>query len=82
MAKETTETPKPVEQTEFPVTLDEFLSEIPQAKVETKAGFGRLCQNENIRGLKQRGEWAKLFTLFETQPVNIKWADWIKKGGR
>lgn len=82
MAKEIIETPKPVEQAEFVVTLDEFLSEIPQAKVETKAGFGRLCQTENIRGLKQRSDWAKLFTLFETQPVNIKWSDWISKGGR
>lgn len=78
MAKESAEVQ--AEPTEFSVTLDEFLSEIPQAKIETKAGFVRLCQNEGIGGLKMRGEWTKLLTLFETQPMKVTWAQWVKGG--
>lgn len=80
MAKEITEAPAPAP-TEFAVTIDEFLSEIPQAKVESKAGFTRLCQTEAIAGMKLRKEWEKLFSLYETQPTKLKWADWVKKGG-
>lgn len=80
MAKEIIDTPVASEPSEFTVTLEEFLSEIPQAKVETKAGFVRLCQNENIGGLKMRGEWNKLLTLFETKPMKTTWAQWIKGG--
>lgn len=67
---------------EFAVTLDEFLSEIPTGQVETKAGFTRLCQLEQIAGMKMRGEWQRLYTLYSTQPTKMKWSDWIKQGGK
>lgn len=70
------------ELTEFPVTLDEFLTEVPKAKVETKAAFKHLCQAEKITGSKLRGEWATLLGLFETMPTNAVWSEWQKKGGK
>ena len=70
------------EQAEFPVTLTEFLSEIPQTKIETKQGFERLCGKEKITGSKQRDEWQKLFKLFETKPTSKQWAQWVKEGGK
>jgi hypothetical protein len=70
------------EAAEFTVSLVEFLSEIPAGKVETKAGFTHRCQMEKITGNKFRAEWQQLFTLFETQPVSVPWAEWVKKGGK
>jgi hypothetical protein len=80
VAKENPEPAKASEQPEFPVTLAEFLSEIPQAKIETKRGFERLCGNENISGSKLRQDWQKLFDLFKTKPVGKAWADHAKEG--
>jgi hypothetical protein len=70
------------EVSEFPVTLEEFLSEIPKARVETKAAFTHLCQAEKINGRKYRSEWATLLGLFETMPTALTWAEWQIKGGK
>ena len=66
----------------FPVTLDEFLTEVPKAKAETKAGFKFLCKTQGIIGSKMREEWQGMFNLFETKPVKITWAEWQEKGGK
>lgn len=79
MAKETKQTEEPAE---FPVTLTEFLSEIPQSKIETKVGFERVCKREGIAGNKQRSEWQELLTLFETKPTAKTWAQWVQEGGK
>lgn len=81
MAKEKSG-PAPQEPAEFPVTLTEFLSEIPQTKIETKTGFEHLCKREAITGSKQRNEWQKLLNLFETKPTAKTWAQWVKEGGK
>lgn len=81
MAKDNVDTvQEPSQPAEYAVTLEEFLSEIPQAKVETKSGFTRLCQKEGIAGMKMRSDWTKLLTLFETQPMKVSWAQWTKGG--
>lgn len=76
-------TPEPTpEVTEFPVTLEEFLSEVSKARVETKAAFTHLCQAEKITNRKYRSEWATLLGLFETMPTALTWAEWQIKGGK
>ena len=83
MAKEQKDTDQAVEEpTEFPVTLTEYLSEIPQAQTELKCGFNRLCQTEGLTGSKMRAEWQRLFDLFKTKPTAIKWSLWASKGGK
>lgn len=77
-----TATAAPQEPAEFKVTLGEYLSEIPTAKVETKAAFAALCREKNINGNKLRGEWQAIMNLFNTQPLSISWEEWIKKGGK
>jgi hypothetical protein len=80
---ETAPTQEPAsEASEFPVTLEEFLSEVPKARVEIKAGFTHLCQAEQINGRKYRDEWATLLGLFETMPTASTWAEWQIKGGK
>lgn len=69
------------EPTGFPMTLDEFLAEVPKAKTETKAGFRMLCKLESINGNRMKQEWQRLFGLYETKPVKINWATWHEKGG-
>jgi hypothetical protein len=68
--------------TEFPVSLEEFLTEVPKARVEMKAAFSHLCRAEQITGRKLRAEWQTLLTLFETMPVSSTWAEWQKQGGK
>lgn len=75
--------------TEFPLTLDEFLTELPTAQVETKAGFRHMMMAEKIGGQKLRSEWGTLLDLYLKQPSRLSWADWIKsqdeatgKGGK
>lgn len=70
------------EVSEFPVTLDEFLSEIPVTKVETKQGFTHICKTKGINGHKMRSAWQDLFTLYQTQPVSMTWEEWVKQGGK
>ena len=70
------------EPAEFPVSLEEFLSEIPVTRVEMKAGFTHLCRAERIAGRQLRAEWQKLFTLFETMPTKSTWGEWQKSGGK
>ena len=71
-----------VEISEFPVTLEEFLGEIPKARIETKAAFTHLCQAEKITNRKYRSEWAILLGLFETMPTALTWSEWQIKGGK
>lgn len=66
------------EPTEFPLTLDEFLNELPIAQVETKAGFRHQMQVEKINGQKLRKEWGALLNLYKKQPSSMSWADWTK----
>ena len=66
------------EPAEYPLTLDEFLNEIPQSQVEMKAAFAHLAKEEGLIGHKSRAEWQKLFTLFKGKPVNQSWKDCIK----
>lgn len=66
---------------EFPITLEEFLSEVPQAQVEMKAAFSRLARIEGLTGPRHRAEWQKLFEKFRDMPVDATWKDW-SKGGR
>jgi hypothetical protein len=85
MAKNTTPTEEPAETpTEFPVTLDEFLTEIPAGKVEIKAAFSRLMKNEGIGGHRQRAEWRGMLEQFRTMPVGTAWKEWTDpdKGGK
>lgn len=70
------------EPAEFPVSLEEFLSEVSTARVEMKAGFTHLCRSEQITGHKQRSEWQKLLTLFETRPIAVPWSEWQKQEGK
>lgn len=77
--------PKEIEQEEpagFPVTLEEFLTEISRAKTESKAGFRMVCKQSGITGNKMRDEWQKLFDLYTSKPTKISWAEWQKTGGR
>ena len=69
--------------TEFQVTLAEFLTEIPKAQAETKAGFTSLCKSESIIGKKLRQEWKDLLALYMSKPTKVSWADWqqTSKGG-
>jgi len=74
------------ETTEFPLTLDEFLSELPATRVEMKAGFRHVMQEENNSGVRLREDWQALLDLYKEQPSSMSWADWIKsqvnaKGG-
>lgn len=81
----TAQTTPPAEGTdlaEFPVTLGEFLTEVPKSKAETKAAFTQLCRQENITGNKQRSEWATLLELFVTMPTAAAWNEWQSKGGK
>lgn len=88
MAKADTKTePAPTQEpapevSEFPVTKEEFLSEIPKARIETKAAFTHMCQAEKIDGRKYRSEWTTLLRLFETMPTALTWAEWQIKGGK
>ena len=77
--------PKETVQTEaagFPVTLEEFLTEISRAKTESKAGFRVVCKQSGITGNKMRDEWQSLFDLYASKPTKISWAEWQKTGGR
>jgi hypothetical protein len=66
------------EPAEFPLTLEEFLTEIPDARVETKAGFLQVMRAEQIGGAKHRQEWKQLLELYQTQPASMAWTDWTK----
>jgi hypothetical protein len=66
------------EPTEFPLTLDEFLIELPKAQVETKAGFRHVMQANKIGGAKLRSEWGDLLSLYQKQPSRMSWVDWTK----
>lgn len=72
--------------TEFPLTLEEYLSEQPASMVETKAGFRSVVDAAGISGARPRGEWASLLDLYNRQPAAMPWAEWMKseannKGG-
>lgn len=85
MAKNTAPVEEPATTpAEFPVTIDEFLTEIPAGKVETKAAFARLMKSEGISGHRQRAEWRKMLEQFRTMPVGTAWIEWTDpdKGGK
>ena len=85
MAKDdTTATPvvETSEPAEFTLTLEEFLAEIPNSRVEIKAGFTHLCQAEGITGSKYRSEWSNLMRLYGAKPTKLTWSEWIKQGGK
>lgn len=67
---------------EFPVTLAEFLSEIPNSQPEKKGGFQHLCKTEGITGHKTRSEWNDLLDKYGKKPVGTPWCDWVKQGGK
>lgn len=83
MAKDqVTTTPDP-EVSEFPVTFDEFLSEITSAQVESKAAFRVTMIIEGYSGNKLRSEWSALYELLSTKPTGTDWKVWAgSKGGK
>lgn len=64
----------------FAVTLDEFLTGIPKAQVETKAGFKHLCQREGIAGKQTAAQWQAMYQLYQTKPIKKTWAEHLKEG--
>lgn len=64
------ETPVVEEPKEFPVSLEEFLSEVSDKRVEAKAMF-RHEAREQI-GKKQRSEWQAAFDKLMESPVGTK----------
>jgi hypothetical protein len=68
--------------TEFPVTIGEFLSEVPASKVESKAAFRQVMATEGYTGNKLRADWNALFEQFSTKPTAVTWKEWTSpKGG-
>lgn len=65
---------------EFPLTLEEFLAEISDSKVEPKATFRYIAETEGIGGSKPRAEWRRLYELSCTKPCNLTWKEWTKGG--
>jgi hypothetical protein len=66
------------EPTEFPLTLDEFLSELPAARIETKAGFKHVMEQEKETAPRLRKDWTALLDLYHTQPSAMSWEEWVK----
>lgn len=62
---------------EFPVTLQEFLHDIPTSQVESKSAFARLMRDEGVTGHKMRDEWNNLYTIFQHMPTSSNWREWI-----
>jgi hypothetical protein len=58
----------------FPVMVIEFLQGINQP--EMKRAFHELIKKEGITGHKSKEEWQRLYTLFQTKPVNVPWQIW------
>lgn len=69
--KATNAEPQDVDQ--FPVTLDEFLTEKGKSEHEKKAAFGKLMQRENVSGHRLRAEWEEMYQRFGTMPVGAPW---------
>lgn len=53
---------------EFPVSLDEFLGELPKGQSTMKDGFKFACRQYGITGHKYRSEWQALLTQYNNQP--------------
>ena len=66
---------------QYPITLQEFLDQMSDRQVETKASFKRVMvkEGEDAQHL-QKAEWQKLFDLFKTKPVGTPWKTWARKG--
>jgi hypothetical protein len=65
-----------VEETEFPIGLNEFLNGL-KGEVETKNAFLKLAKEEaGIR--RTRDEWQKIYELFRTKPMGVSWPEWRK----
>lgn len=56
---------------EYPVTLAEFLRDIPAP--ETRRAFGAAVASAEK---KQRAEWRKLLDLWMRKPVGVAWEQW------
>ena len=63
-------TAQPIEPAEFPVTLDEFLSELPSQHVGAGGAFRHAARE--LQGKRLRKAWQKLFDGFMKAPVGTK----------
>lgn len=66
------------EPAEIKLTVDDFLSEIPNSQVEMRESFRFLCKQEQIGGHKLRAEWKNLLELYNTMPSTTSWPEWSK----
>lgn len=75
---------KETQVTEFFISLDEFISGISKAQIETREAFAALMRNEKNTSRRPRSEWQRLYELFQKQPTNLPWNQWLSqnKGGK
>lgn len=58
---------------EFPVTIEEFISELPTSQVGARAAFRYAAAG--LTGKQQRAAWNVLYTAFMQAPVGTKISD-------
>lgn len=70
--------PRKNDEAEFPVSLDEFIGSLPKAQIESRRAFGDLMQKTE-RGKKPAAQWQRLYELFQGQPTDMPWAQWLSQ---
>ena len=59
----------------FPVTLQEYVSGLPKAAMESAKAFQGLLKGEPAKAPEK---WAELFAHFGDKPSGTPWPEWVK----